>query len=587
MKILKLAALLLVSCTAGLQAQNVGIGTTNPLSEIHLNSPGTYLKVLLTPTTLNDTSSILFGESLSANLGMEWLYDGGSNRMKLYGRTGATTFYGPHISVNRGPATRVGIGVNSASEVLEVGGAIRLGTTTSSNAGSLRWTGTDFEGYDGSDWNTLTGESKWNEQILSDNIFFSAGDVGIGVSSPDYLLDIENDDSNRSINISATYDGASTQSGVHANLVNQGSGNKYGFYSQVGNGGANNANTLYGLYSYIPFAASGQHFGVYSDASGNGHYAIYGRNTYSTGWAGFFEGRGHVSEDLTIGSETSLGQLHVHSNAGDKSSIYVTPPNATSSDSAMLFLAEDRDADLGMSWIYDGIDDQMKMHGHVNGAVHGPHLSVRRNDGEVSIGTDDVRGRLHVHEPNASYAEMYITPATASSEDSSMLFLAEDHDASLGMMWLYDGANNLLELHGKSNSVISGPHIQVQRDAGNVAIGADFAADHRLSVDGKIACEELRVEMSDAWPDYVFSKSHELMSIDELKTYIDQNAHLPNIPTAGTIESEGLEVGDMQRRMMEKIEELTLYVIDLNSALKQLSSENAELRERMNRHQTH
>ncbi|HLF62768.1 MAG TPA: hypothetical protein VI603_03410 [Saprospiraceae bacterium] len=88
-----------------------------------------------------------------------------------------------------------------------------------------------------------------------------------------------------------------------------------------------------------------------------------------------------------------------------------------------------------------------------------------------------------------------------------------------------------------------------------------LAAGYQLSVDGKIMCEELKVQNSVSWPDYVFAPDYPLLTTDELKTYIDQYRHLPGIPSAVEISKQGIDVGDMQRRMMEKIEELTLYII--------------------------
>lgn len=90
---------------------------------------------------------------------------------------------------------------------------------------------------------------------------------------------------------------------------------------------------------------------------------------------------------------------------------------------------------------------------------------------------------------------------------------------------------------------------------GNFLIGnpnsVTAATGFKLSVDGKVMCEELRVEMS-PWADYVFDDNYQLMSFDELEAFIAANNHLPGIPSATIIESEGLDVGNMQAKMMEK-----------------------------------
>ena len=99
-----------------------------------------------------------------------------------------------------------------------------------------------------------------------------------------------------------------------------------------------------------------------------------------------------------------------------------------------------------------------------------------------------------------------------------------------------------------------------------------------MAVDGKAIFEEVRVEISGAWPDYVFNEDYELMPLKELKQAIKKAGHLPGIPAAQVVESSGFDVGDLQRRMLEKIEELTLYMIQANEAISTLKRENEDLR---------
>jgi len=109
--------------------------------------------------------------------------------------------------------------------------------------------------------------------------------------------------------------------------------------------------------------------------------------------------------------------------------------------------------------------------------------------------------------------------------------------------------------------------------SGNVVIGSTTVAPkpgYKLSVDGKVVVEELFVQLS-PWPDYVFAEDYTLMTLTEVEEFIHANKHLPGVPAASEIETEGLPVGEMQKIMMQKIEELTLYLIALqkeNEALK-------------------
>jgi hypothetical protein len=100
------------------------------------------------------------------------------------------------------------------------------------------------------------------------------------------------------------------------------------------------------------------------------------------------------------------------------------------------------------------------------------------------------------------------------------------------------------------------------------------AADYNLLVGGKAIMTELKVNVTNSWPDYVFDTEYSLMPINKLEDFINKNKHLPGIPSADQIKSEnGFHVGDMQKKMLEKIEELTLYIIDLKKENETIKSE--------------
>ncbi|MFI5172704.1 MAG: hypothetical protein ACHQFW_09945 [Chitinophagales bacterium] len=113
------------------------------------------------------------------------------------------------------------------------------------------------------------------------------------------------------------------------------------------------------------------------------------------------------------------------------------------------------------------------------------------------------------------------------------------------------------------------PAMHINAD-GNVVVGSlaiDPATGYKLSVDGKIICEELKVQLSGSWPDYVFDQNFNLIPIHDLEDFIHANKHLPGIPSANEISENGISVGDMQSAMMQKIEELFLYIIQLQKEI--------------------
>lgn len=103
-----------------------------------------------------------------------------------------------------------------------------------------------------------------------------------------------------------------------------------------------------------------------------------------------------------------------------------------------------------------------------------------------------------------------------------------------------------------------------------VGIGTTTPA-YKLDVCGTIRAKEVRVETG--WCDYVFEKNYKLRSINELEQYINTNKHLPGIAPASEVEKDGLKVAEMNKAMMEKIEELTLYVIQLSKDNEKLQGE--------------
>jgi hypothetical protein len=104
---------------------------------------------------------------------------------------------------------------------------------------------------------------------------------------------------------------------------------------------------------------------------------------------------------------------------------------------------------------------------------------------------------------------------------------------------------------------------------------------YKLAVDGKIVCEEVLVKLSDAsgcWPDYVFDSTYQLKPLVEVEKFIIENKHLPEVPSAKEVVENGLTLSEMSKIQMKKIEELTLYLIELNKKMDFLQRENSNLK---------
>lgn len=105
---------------------------------------------------------------------------------------------------------------------------------------------------------------------------------------------------------------------------------------------------------------------------------------------------------------------------------------------------------------------------------------------------------------------------------------------------------------------------------GNVGIGTE-TPDAKLAINGDIHAKEVRIDLT-GWPDYVFENTYVLPTIEEVEQHINEKGHLINIPPAHEVETSGLHVSEMIKKQQEKIEELTLYIIELNKQLQEVKA---------------
>lgn len=100
---------------------------------------------------------------------------------------------------------------------------------------------------------------------------------------------------------------------------------------------------------------------------------------------------------------------------------------------------------------------------------------------------------------------------------------------------------------------------------GNVGIGTNYPTE-KLAVNGKIKAKEIKVEAAN-WPDYVFAKSYQLATLEETEKHIKEKGHLQGMPSAKQVEANGIDLGEMNAKLLKKIEELTLYLIEQNKTI--------------------
>ncbi len=183
--------------------------------------------------------------------------------------------------------------------------------------------------------------------------------------------------------------------------------------------------------------------------------------------------------------------------------------------------------------------------------------------GKVGIGNVNPKSKLHVK--------------ADANEDAG--FILEPVNLSKGaFIQLYD-ENNRISVKKDSGLSIMSQNSSISFDANNVLMNAkvainapkDFSEgyDYALAVAGGILTTKVLVKDVEEWHDYVFEKEYELLPINKLRQYIDENGHLPDIPSESNVLTQGYDMVEMDGLLLKKIEELTLYTIELNNLIKE------------------
>ena len=160
---------------------------------------------------------------------------------------------------------------------------------------------------------------------------------------------------------------------------------------------------------------------------------------------------------------------------------------------------------------------------------------------------------------------------TGGAELQSRMTITEEGNVGIGTETPFS------KLHVDGNTIIS-KDLMVDQNIfamDRMSVGTQLSplGNTRLLVDGGILAGEIEVIDMDNWPDYVFLPDYEAPTAAELETFIQQHGHLPGVPSAAEVKENGLNLGEMQARLLEKIEELTLIVIEQQKQIDSLKEQ--------------
>ncbi len=209
-----------------------------------------------------------------------------------------------------------------------------------------------------------------------------------------------------------------------------------------------------------------------------------------------------------------------------------------------------------------------------------------KSDGNVGIGTDNPLQKLHVVNGNILMSRT-ATGGAPGSANGMMMFGGSDvgvNGETFGE-WGIEYLNTPQDGYGlnfcKVWTNLGGFNYGLfLANNGNVGIG-EKNPQSKLAVNGTIRAREVLVTLS-GWSDFVFASDYKLLSLSEVEQFIKQNKHLPEIPSAKEVEENGISLGEMQAKLLQKIEELMLYTIEQQKLIEELQKQLKELQQKAN-----
>ena len=216
-------------------------------------------------------------------------------------------------------------------------------------------------------------------------------------------------------------------------------------------------------------------------------------------------------------------------------------------------------------------------------------------NGNVGIGTLNPVSKLDVNTSSNVGDGIAVTGSdprykiTSTDASSTPGYVMTNTSGEVGSIFVGGPTSNYPNLAGfyttASNgfSILNATGTQMFRimQNDNVGIGTTNITDagYKLFVETGIRTRKVKVDQS-TWADYVFDGSYKLRSLRELKQFIDRNHHLPEVPTTEQVTKDGLDLGDNQAILLKKIEELTLYVLELNETVIKQQNQIEDLKKR-------
>ncbi len=228
-----------------------------------------------------------------------------------------------------------------------------------------------------------------------------------------------------------------------------------------------------------------------------------------------------------------------------------------------------------------------------DGSTASRFFTVNMNPSKTSVGTVGLGKGINSY-PGDSAVNIYSTidnngtrAALQIVRGSGKMLLDDNEIDAIGALYLQNNTQKNVILNNNGGRVgIGMNHPQYLLDVdGDANVRGSFRGtlradlldvDGDASIRGTLRAEEIILDSN--WSDYVFKDDYQLLTLDEVESFIAKNGHLPNVPSEKTVQKDGISVGASDAKLLEKIEELTLYVIEQHKQLKQQKEEISNLK---------